>query len=124
MSWIAVAGVAVSAVGAGVSAYGAAKSASAIGDANKANAEAEQELYDRQMKAANQLSNRKMNKLSDLGNIFDRMESTGAFGSGDTLKNLRQAQSDYSALAAGDFSGFENQLKQSLSDSLIATAGG
>jgi len=123
MSWIAVAGVAVTAVGAGVSAAGAAKSAAAIGDANAANSQREQELYDRQQKAANQLSNQKTNKLSNLGNIFDRMQSTGAFGNTDTLKNLRQAQSDYSALAAGDFSGFENQLRQSLSDSLIATAG-
>jgi len=123
MSWIAVAGVAVTAVGAGISASGAAKSAAAIGAANEANAQREQQLYDQQQKAINQLSNQKQNKLSNLGNIFDRMQSTGAFGNTDTLKNLRQAQSDYSALAAGDFSGFENQLKQSLSDSLIATAG-
>jgi hypothetical protein len=73
--------------------------------------------------AANKLSKQKQKKLSNLGNIFDRMESTGAFGDTNTLKNLRQAQSDYAALAAGDFSGFEAQLRQSLSDSLIATAG-
>ena len=113
----------MTAVGSAVSASGAANSAKAIGDANASNAEREQALYDRQQKALNSLSADKMNKLSNLGNIFDRMQSTGAFGDTNTLKNLRKAQSDYSALAAGDFSGFEAQLRQSLSDSLIATAG-
>lgn len=123
MSWIAVAGVAVTAVGSYASSKGAAESAEAVGAANAENAANEEALYNRQSFALNKLTNQKQDKLSNLGNIFDRMESTGAFGDTNTLKNLRKAQSDYSALAAGDFSGFEQQLRQSLSDSLIATAG-
>lgn len=120
MSWVA---VAVTAVGAGVSAYGASKSANAIGDANRANSGSEDELFDRQSKKLNKLTNAKDKKLKDLGNIFDRFESTGAFGNTDTLKNLRTAQEDFSQLAAGDFTGFESQLRKSMSDTLINTFG-
>lgn len=123
MSWIAVAGVAVTAVGSAVSASGAAKNAKATAKAYGQNAEAEAAFADRQQASLDALTKSKQQKLSNLGNIFDRMESTGAFGDTNTLKNLRKAQADYSALAAGDFSGFESQLRQSLSDSLIATAG-
>lgn len=117
------AGLAVAAVGAGVSAYGAAQSAEAMGDAYSANAYAEEEFYDDQSKKLNRLIRRKEDRLYNLGNIFDRFESTGAFGDTNTLKNLRQAQEDFSALAAGDFSGFESQLRKTMSDTLVNVGG-
>lgn len=117
------AGLAVAAVGAGVSAYGAAKNASAMKSANNAAAYEEDMLFDRQSKKLNKLVKQKENKLYDLGNIFDRFESTGAFGDTETLKNLRQAQEDFSLLAAGDFTGFESQLRKSMSDALVNTVG-
>ncbi len=123
MAWVAVAGIAVTAVGAGVSAYGAAKNAEAIGDANSQNAYSEEQLYGRQSKKLNQLINQKEKKLYDIGNIFDRFKSSGAFGDTETLKNLRKAQEDFSQLAAGDFTGFEAQLRKGMSDALINTVG-
>jgi hypothetical protein len=120
MSFVAAATVAV---GAGVSALGTAKNASASRKASKANAKAQGELYDRQALSLNNLIGEKKDKLYNLGNIFDRFESTGAFGDTDTLKNLRKAQSDYAALAAGDFTGFESQLRKGMSDALINTVG-
>jgi hypothetical protein len=117
------AGLAVAAVGAGVSAYGAAKNASAMKSANNAAAYEEDMLFERQSDKLNKLVKQKENKLYDLGNIFDRFESTGAFGDTETLKNLRQAQEDFSLLAAGDFTGFESQLRKSMSDALINTVG-
>lgn len=83
----------------------------------------EKKLFSRQTEKLDDLISSKEDKLYNLGNIFDRFESTGAFGDTDTLKDLRQAQSDFSALAAGDFSGFESQLRKSMSDALIATMG-
>lgn len=119
----AVAGLAITAVGAGVSAYGAAKNAKAIGAANASNAQNEDLLYERQSDNLNKLIKGKNRKLKDLGGIFDRFESTGAFGDTDTLKNLRKAQSDFSQLAAGNFTAFEDQLKQNMSDALVNTVG-
>lgn len=110
---------AIVAVGAGVSAYGTYQNAKAVGEANAKAAKNEQGLYLRQTDNLNQLVKDKEKKLYNIGNIFDRFESTGAFGDTETLKNLRKAQSDFSALAAGDFSGFESQLKKSMSDSLV-----
>jgi hypothetical protein len=122
MGFIA-AGLAVAAVGAGVSAYGASKNASAMRDANQDASAAEDALFSRQSDNLNKLIRQKNKKLHNLGNIFDRFESTGAFGDTDTLKNLRTAQEDFSQLAAGDFTGFESQLRKSMSDALINTTG-
>lgn len=123
MAWVAVAGIAITAVGAGVSAYGAKKNAEAIGAANASNAENEDLLYERQTNNLDKMIKSKNRKLKNLGGIFDRFESTGAFGDTNTLKNLRKAQSDFSQLAAGNFTAFEDQLKQNMSDALINTVG-
>ena len=123
MAWVAVAGLAVTAVGAGVSAYGAKKNADAIGDANHANAANEEALFSRQSDSLDSLIKRKNKKLHNIGNIFDRFESTGAFGDTDTLKNLRKAQNDFSQLAAGNFTEFEAQLRKSMGDALVNTVG-
>ena len=116
MSFVA---VAVVAVGAGVSAYGTYQNAKSVANANAKAAKNEQGLYLRQSENLDNLIKDKEKKLYNIGNIFDRFESTGAFGDTETLKNLRKAQNDFSQLAAGDFSGFESQLKKSLSDSLV-----
>lgn len=123
MTWIAVAAIGVTAVGAAVSANGASKNAAAIAAANDQASGNENDLYKRQSGYLNDLIDAKNKKLYNLGNIFDRFESTGAFGKTGTLKNLRKAQEDFSALAAGDFTGFESQLRKSMSDSLVGTIG-
>jgi hypothetical protein len=116
-------GLISSAGGAIASAFGADKAAKAAQQAAYMNVKDENALYDRQSGLLNELIADKKEKLYDIGNIFDRFESTGAFGDTDTLKNLRTAQSDFSKLAAGDFSGFEAQLRKSMSDALISTVG-
>ncbi len=119
----AVAGLAVTAVGAGVAAYGAAKNAKAIGKANNTNAGNEEDLFTRQTGNLDDLIKSKNRKLHNLGNIFDRFESTGAFGDTNTLKNLRTAQNDFAQLAAGNFNKFESQLRKSMGDALVNTVG-
>jgi hypothetical protein len=116
-------GLGLAGIGAIGSAIGTAKSAKAANKAAKANAKANEELYSRQSLSLDGLINEKKEKLYNLGGIFDRFESTGAFGDTDTLRNLRQAQSDFSSLAAGDFTGFEAQLRKGMSDALINTVG-
>lgn len=120
MSWIA---TAVVAVGAGVSAYGASKNASAQKDAANAAANNLEGLYARGSEGLNDLIKAKNKKLHNLGNIFDRFKSTGAFGDTETVDKLRQAQDDFASLAAGDFTGFEAQVKKSMSDALVSTVG-
>lgn len=120
MSFIA---TAVVAVGAGVSAYGAAKNASAQRKAANAAANNLEGLYIRGSEGLNDLIKSKNKKLHNLGNIFDRFKSSGAFGNTDTVDKLRQAQEDFASLAAGDFSGFEAQVKKSMSDALVSTVG-
>lgn len=122
MSFVAVAVGAV-AVGAGISAYGTAKNASAQRKAANAAAANSEGLYERGAEALDDLITAKNRKLHNLGNIFDRFKSTGAFGDTDTVGKLRQAQEDFSALAAGDFTGFESQLRKSMSDALVGTVG-
>jgi len=112
-----------SGIGSVMSAFGAASNADALAAAYKKNIKDEKALYDRQSTNLEDLSSTKFENLYNLGGIFDRFESTGVFGDTDTLANLRQAQSDFSALAAGDFSGFESQLRKNMSDALIGTVG-
>lgn len=120
MGFIA-AGIAVAAIGAGVSAYGTAQNAAAQQAAAEEAARTQEALFQRQNDNLDTLIKQKENKLYNAGNIFDRFKSTGAFGDTTTLENLRKAQQDFSNLAAGDFSGFESQLKKSMSDALINT---
>lgn len=120
---IIAAGIGLSALGSIGSAVGASQNARAMARAAKKAANRENQLFDRQTDKLDTLIDGKEERLFDLGNIFDRFESTGAFGDTNTLRDLRQAQSDFSALAAGDFTGFESQLRKSMSDTLIATVG-
>lgn len=112
----------IAAVGAGVSAYGTIKNASAIKKAAGKDAGAREALYDRQSENLDKVIGKKTRKLKNIGNIFDRINSA-AFGDTDTLDKLRTAQQDYANLAAGDFTGFEESLRKTLSDSLINTFG-
>lgn len=118
--WIAAAAVAA---GAAISASGSAANAEAIAEAQKEIEDAENAFAGKWTSILNDDIKSKEEKLYNLGNIFDRFESTGAFGDTNTLENLRKAQNDFSALAAGDFSGFESQLRKTLSDTLINTVG-
>lgn len=123
MGFIA-AGLAVAAVGAGVSAYGASQNASAQRKAARAASRAEQELYNKWSPQLDSLIDDKKDILYNSGDIFDRYNSTGAFGKNNqTAENLRKAQEDFSMLAAGDFSGFEAQLRKSMGDALVNTVG-
>jgi hypothetical protein len=123
MGFIA-AGLAVAAIGAGVSAYGASQNAQAQADAAAAASRAESNLYNKWAPKLDTLIKDKEEILYNSGDIFDRYASTGAFGKNNQVpENLRQAQEDFSKLAAGDFSGFESQLRKSMGDALVSTVG-
>jgi hypothetical protein len=97
--------------------------AEAIQKAVKRNNRSERRFAERWETNIEDLVSDKDAKLKDLGNIFDRFESTGAFGDTRTQENLRRAQQDFSALAAGDFTAFESQLRKNLGDALVSTVG-
>lgn len=119
-----IAAAAIAAVGAGVSAYGASQNAQAQADAAAAASAAEANLYNKWAPKLDTLIKDKENALYNSGDIFERYESTGAFGRNNQVAvNLRQAQEDFSRLAAGDFSGFESQLRKSMGDALVSTVG-
>ncbi len=120
---IAAIGAGVSAVGAGVSAYGTSQNASATRDQAKFNAYLENKFGKKWGASAQELETQKLDKLYDVGNIFERFEGAGAFGDTNTLENLRKAQSDFAALGAGDFTGFESQLRSIMQDNLVNTVG-
>lgn len=125
MGFVAAAGIA--AAGAIGSSVMGARAASKQADAQVANAvrtKKQEEAFRAKWDAnLSTLIQEKENKLYDLGNIFERFQSTGAFGSTTTEENLRRAQEDFAALAAGDFTAFEGQLRKNLSDNLINTIG-
>lgn len=116
-------GLAVAGAGTGLAAAGASKNAKALAKEQKRIAQRETEFAGQWTTQLDQLVSDKRQELSNLGTIFDRMTSSGAFGDTDTLRNLRQTQEDFSALAAGDFSGFESQLRSLLNEQYIRTAG-
>lgn len=120
---IAGVGLAVAGAGMGLSAKGTAKNAKAIKkEAEKAQAR-ENAFAGQWTTELDTLVGNKREQLADLGNIFNRMASSGAFGDTRTLDNLRKTQEDFSALAAGDFTGFESQLRSALNDQFIRSAG-
>jgi hypothetical protein len=117
------AGLAIAAVGAGTSAYGSSQNASATRDQAKFNAYLENKFGKKWGASAEELEKQKLDKLYDVGNIFERFEGAGAFGDTNTLENLRKAQEDFAALGAGDFTGFESQLRSIMQDNLVNTVG-
>lgn len=90
--------------------------------ANK-NAADVKELTAEQIEKVKALESEKLNYLQN-GDIFGDM---GGYVFGDAglsvLKNLRQAQSDNSALAAGDTSAFSKEVERMVSSSLANTFG-
>lgn len=113
----------VAALGGAMSAFGASSNAKALKKAQKRIRREEEAFSQKWTSALEDDIAQREQKLYNLGDIFDRFESTGAFGDTETAENLRRAQQDFSALAAGDFTGFEAQLRKSLSDQLINTVG-
>lgn len=122
MGYIA-AGLVIAAAGAGTSAYGTAQNAEATGDQAMYNAYLEKQFAKKWTARAEDLESSKLDKLYNIGTIFDRFQSSGAFGNTSTLENLRKAQEDFSLLAAGDFSRFDNQLKQVMRDNAMVAGG-
>lgn len=119
-----IAAAAITAVGAGVSAYGASQNSKAQSKSAKKAGRAQEALYQRWDTQLKQLTREKEDILFNAGDIFERYESTGAFGDDPEIsENLRTAQKDFSRLAAGDFSGFESQLRKSMNDALVNTVG-
>lgn len=118
-----IAGAAIAAVGAGVSAYGTSQNASAVADAAEMAAYLEGQLAKKQHAKLNTLISDKKDKLSNINTILDRFEGGAAFGSSDVLKNIREAQSEFAELGAGDFSGFQDQLDNILKATLANTYG-
>lgn len=120
---VVLAGLAVSAVGAGVSAYGTAQNAKATDEAAQFAAYLENNLAKKQQAKLDTLISSKEEKLAGVNTILDRFQGGGAFGSSDVLANIREAQSEFSQLGAGDFSGFQDQLDQILKGTLANTYG-
>lgn len=118
-----IAGLAIAAVGAGVSAKGTADNAESQKDAALNNILLENKFAKKWTGKAEALQADQLDKLYNLGNIFDRFESTGAFGNTSVLKNLRTAQEDFAALGAGDFTKFDKQLRSVMNDNLVTTFG-
>lgn len=116
-------GLALSAIGTGFAASGASKNARAIRKEQRRVQAREDAFANEWNQNLETLVSDKRSELDNLGTIFDRMTSSGAFGNTETLRNLRQTQEDFSALAAGDFSGFESQLRSALNDQFIRSAG-
>jgi hypothetical protein len=120
---VVLAGLAIGAVGAGVSAYGTAQNASATADAAQYNALLEKNFAKKQQAKVDALVAGKEEKLEGINTILDRFQGGGAFGSSDVLANIREAQSEFASLGAGDFSGFQDQLDQILKGTLANTYG-
>ena len=118
------AAVAVGVIGAGVSAYGASQQASAIKSAARKNRRDAKNFSDTQIEKGDELAKTKQDYL-EKGDPFSDM---GKFIFGDpsmkSYDNLRKAQSDFSALAAGDTSNFSKEVASIVSGSLSSTFGG
>lgn len=116
--------LAIAAIGAGVSAYGTAQNASAVGDMAEFNLALANKFGKTWTGKAEDFIKQKEERLYNSGDIFERFQSTGAFGEDtEVLDNLRKAQSDFASLAAGDFAGFESQLDRIMKDNLVSTFG-
>jgi hypothetical protein len=116
-------GAATSVFGSLFGSRGAKKRAKAERQAAELAIKREQDLHSRWSTNLEDLISQKEDKLFDLGGIFDRFQSTGAFGRTNTEQNLRRAQEDFALLAAGDFTAFEQQLRKTMSDALVTTVG-
>lgn len=69
-----------------------------------------------------ELKERKLGILGESENIFDRLGGF-IFGDTDSLTKLREAQSEFSALAAGDTSGFTSEIESIVKSALAGTFG-
>lgn len=113
---------AVAVAGAASSYMGASKAAEAAQKAAKKGIKDEKKFYNKWSVKAEDYQEEKLDKLYNQADVFDRFDSA-AFGDTGAYENLRQAQEDFSKLAAGDFSAFEAQLRKTMSDALVSTVG-
>lgn len=109
--------------GAASSAYGSSQNASATRDAAKMNSYLAGKFAKEQNKQLDQLITQKEDRLGSLSSVLDEYSGGAAFGSSDVLANIQKAQSDYAAMAAGDFGAFESQLNNLISSNLANTYG-
>lgn len=117
------AGIAVAAVGAGASAYGSAKQASASKDAAKYAALLEKKFAEDSQKKLDDVIKQKEEKALGINELLDRYGGGAVAGSQENLDLLRKTQNDFLRLGAGDFSAFEDQLKDIMASTMANTFG-
>jgi len=120
----AIIGAVGSAVGGGLSMMGAAKNAKARKKAAWEAAARMQAFTDQAVKDVQANEVKKQTFFSDLDKVLQDFGS-GAFGKGtETMGNLRDAQEQFSRLAAGDYRDFQSQVRVALNDALAGSFGG
>lgn len=101
---------------------GAKKRARAISGAASAGKQRVSEFTSEFTDESKALKGTKLGILGDSANVFDRLGGF-IFGNTDTLDNLREAQSEFSALASGDTGGFLQEVESIVKSALAGTAG-
>ena len=108
---------------AAASAYAAKQQSDAVAGAAQASSKKQKAFAKEATQKLGDLRDQKLAELKS-GNIFNEM---GGFIFGDSndgvMKNLRKTQSDNAALAAGDTSGFQREVKSIIHRSLAETFG-
>lgn len=110
------------AIGSIFSGIGASKRANAIQDATKQASKRVSAFADKFAGESKELKTTKLGILGESENIFDRLGGF-IFGDTDSLANLREAQSEFSALASGDTSGFTQEVESIVKSALAGTFG-
>lgn len=106
------------------SAFGTRKRKKAIRRAVGESTDRINKFTDQFIKESGDIKNKKDDILANSGDVFDRI---GGFIFGDgssSLSSLRKAQEDFSNLAAGDTSGFQQETQAIVSSALANTIGG
>lgn len=119
---IIAAGIAVAA-GAAVSAYGTSQAASAQKKAAGIHAGQAKKNAAKQTERLEVITKEKTAKLDDIQNTLERTGGGASLQSQENLDLLRKAQNDYLKLGAGDFSAFEDQLKDVMSSTVANSFG-
>lgn len=109
-------------IGSVFSAKGASERADAIRSAAKKGKKRVKAFTDEFTAGSEKLLGAKQDILSDSGNVFDRIGGF-IFGDTDSLNSLREAQSDFARLAAGDTQGFQREVEASVRGALAETYG-
>lgn len=117
-------GAAIGAQGIGsvFSAFGAGARGRAVRDATRAGSRRISEFTNKFADESKALKDKKLGILSDSDNIFERIGGF-IFGGTDTLNNLREAQSEFSSLAAGNTGAFTREIESIVKSALAGTSG-